>query len=199
MAVSRWVTVLWLATAVVACGSSDSSSEGGKGGDGASGGSGAGGPGAGGPGAGGTGAGGAGGSAGACAGVVCDEGEAYRCFDFCDGTTDCAVGNVTCSEHDFGICGCNGVAYETLCDLDAAGFVQGGPGSCEPPAGYFGCEQLLCRTADQWCATDGTSAYCYPNEGCTSCSCLDLPTVCPAGNGSCEDVSGGGVIVTCPG
>lgn len=142
--------------------------------------------------------GGAGGDGGGdtCGGAICGDNE--RCYQACDlGEAVCGFGNITCGEHDMGACGCDGNAYETLCDMDAAGIRQGTAGSCEPPAGKFACDGLLCRAADQLCAISSGSPYCYGRDtACGDCSCVDVSDYC-SGTGTCEDVSGGGISVTC--
>jgi hypothetical protein len=143
-------------------------------------------------GAGGTGGGSAG---GLCGGATCGTGE--RCYESCEepGQFECSLGNITCGEHDMGACGCDGNAYETLCDMDEAGVRQGVEGSCEPPAGRFACGGLLCRTDDQVCRKDA-SPYCMGREAtCSDCSCVDVASICFEG-GTCNDANGA-ITVTC--
>jgi hypothetical protein len=172
MVMSRgWVAVVALALfyGPAGCGSSTSSGDGGAGGEG-------------------------GGGAETCGPAVCGQGE--RCFDVCGTQPLCSIGSITCGEHDFGACGCDGVAYETLCDLDAAAVGEGQPGSCDAPANHFACEALLCRIDDHVCVT-GSSPYCFARDtSCSDCSCVDVAEYC-SGGGTCEDVSAGGVAVTC--
>ncbi len=141
---------------------------------------------------------GTGGGDGTCGGTVCGPGES--CFQSCDVPKEryCSQGNITCGEHDMGACGCDGKAYATLCDLNNAGVDQGVAGSCEPPAGRFACAGLLCRTADQICVLVADDPYCHQLDSpCAECACTTVSDFCFRGNGTCEDVAGGGVSVTC--
>ncbi|MEZ4446567.1 MAG: hypothetical protein R3B72_46240 [Polyangiaceae bacterium] len=138
---------------------------------------------------------GGGGTGEICGPDVCEAGE--RCFDVCGTAPVCSLGSITCGEFDFGACGCNGVAYESLCALDAAAVAQGQPGSCTPPAGHFACEALLCRIADHICLT-GDSPFCFDKSAtCAACDCIDVADHCQGNPGSCEDLPGGGIAITC--
>ena len=128
---------------------------------------------------------------------TCDANE--RCYVACGGLeAECGFGNITCGEHDMGACGCDGNAYETLCDMDQAGIRQGAAGSCTPPQGQFACGPLLCRAEDQLCRITGSSPYCFSRDpSCADCSCIDLDEECLSSTGTCVIAEGGGIIVTC--
>ena len=185
------------------------------GGCGDDGGSGTGGSGTGGSGTGATGSGASGTGGGATCGGI--GGEICGADEWCDypddqcGATDgqgtCKPRPNACTDEEAPRCGCDGTVHSNACDAETAGVDVSTLGTCTPPAGTFACGAQFCATNDV-CSISGNDvpppvAYysCNPPPAActatTTCACAgDLATGC---GGTCEDVAGGGVTITCPG
>ncbi|MDI1445671.1 hypothetical protein [Polyangium sp. 6x1] len=166
-----------------------------------------------------TGVGGMGGGGGGSSGKPCGGFAGTVCGpdEWCDfqndrcGDTDltgiCKPRPSACPDAYFPTCACNGMVYGNACDAAAAGSDVSDLGNCEPPSDkLFPCGHNFCDEATQYCqkttsdvVNEPDSFQCAPIPaacgGAPNCACLNDPCA----QFSCDSVSGGGILVTCPG
>ncbi|MDI3282909.1 hypothetical protein [Polyangium sp. 15x6] len=164
---------------------------------------------------GGGGMGGGGGSSGAAcggfAGLVCGPDEWCdfpndRCGDT-DLTGICKPRPSGCPDAYFPTCACDGKVYGNPCDAAQAGHDVSDIGNCEPPGEeLFSCGHNFCDKATEYCQKTTSDVGGYPD----SYQCAPIPAACgstpncaclndPCFQFSCDSLSGGGILVTCPG
>ena len=133
----------------------------------------------------------------------------YLCFapDTCEGEGTCVLVDTLCERTAGslgGVCGCNGMAYDSLCDAYRLGATL--PNSttvgCKEPEGRFTCNgRRYCDPTRQYCCKPGENyGACIEH---TSGACGKTPANCSCvGFGrDCRVIDGGtpGLELTCPG
>ncbi|MDC3955731.1 hypothetical protein KEG38_17840 [Polyangium jinanense] len=161
-------------------------------------------------GVGGMGGGSSGAPCGGFAGLMCGPGEWCdypndRCGDT-DLTGICKPRPEGCPDAYFPTCACDGMVYGNPCDAAQAGHDVSDLGNCEPPEGLFPCGHNFCDKATEYCQKTTSDVAGYPD----SYHCEPIPAACgstpncaclndPCFQFSCDSLSGGGILVTCPG
>ena len=133
----------------------------------------------------------------------------YLCFapNTCEGEGTCVLVDTLCQQTSGslgGVCGCNGIAYDSLCDAYRLGATLPSPTTlgCKEPEGRFTCNgRRYCDPTLQYCCKPGGdygACIALVDDACrktpADCSCL--------GPGrSCRVIDGGtpGLELTCPG
>jgi hypothetical protein len=98
-------------------------------------------------------------------------------------------------------CGCDGITYEHACAAYAAGVDLSTTGGCPAPPGQIGCGPFFCNAQTEYCAIEMSRDPFKPNLNrcmvteCRACSCLPNDTPC---HGTCVELPGGGLRLTCP-
>lgn len=159
--------------------------------------------------------GGSGGSGGSGGGAMSTPCGSMMCAptEYCDWTDDacgesggtgtCKPRPMACPELYAPVCACDGTVQSSDCSANGAGSDIDTEGACTPPAGLFLCGAHFCAVGQQYCERTLSDVGGYPDStmckdlpaGCMNCACLANVN---CGN-TCQDVSGGGSIVTCPG
>jgi hypothetical protein len=142
-------------------------------------------------------------------GTVCAPGEfcdyPSNSCGFADGSGTCKPIPMACDTLYFPACGCDGKIYGNDCVANTAGHDVAPAGTCTAPAGMFACGQHFCNAATQFCERVISDVVGMPDDyvcpqlpaacsGTASCACI---TTDPCGQ--CMMVTGGGLMVTCPG